>query len=47
MLASQFPDRGLVSPKQLPALHAQLHCCVDDVPLEELLASVREHGIAE
>ena len=31
MLASQFPEMGLVSPKELPALHAQVHCYVDDV----------------
>src|SRR5262245_47968576 len=31
MLASEFPDIGLVSPRQLPARHGQILCYVDDV----------------
>ncbi|NIX18355.1 MAG: hypothetical protein GWN07_00215, partial [Actinobacteria bacterium] len=31
MLASAYPEMGLVSPEDLPARHAQIKCYVDDV----------------
>jgi uncharacterized glyoxalase superfamily protein PhnB len=31
MLASSWEGFGLVSPQALPALHAQVHCTIDDV----------------
>ena len=31
MLASTFPEMGLVSPQTLPARHSQVQCYVDDV----------------
>ena len=31
MLASVYPEMGLASPKDLPALHCQVYCRVDDV----------------
>ena len=31
MLASEYPEMGLQSPKKLPALHAQVQVYVDDV----------------
>ena len=31
MLASEYPEMGLSSPKKLPALHCQIHVYVDDV----------------
>jgi PhnB protein len=31
MLASEYPEMGLSSPKRLPTLHAQVACYVDDV----------------
>lgn len=31
MLASVYGEMGLASPRDLPALHCQIHCSVDDV----------------
>lgn len=31
MLASEYPEMGLTSPKHLDAHHAQINCTVDDV----------------
>ena len=31
MLASAYPEMGLASPRDLPAVHCQLHCYVEDV----------------
>ena len=31
MVASTFPELGLVSPRNLPAMHGQVKCFVDDI----------------
>jgi len=31
LLASVFPEMGLASPRDLPGVHCQIHCVVDDV----------------
>ena len=42
MLASEWPAGGVVSPLQLPAVHAQIHVRVDDVDAH--FARARQEG---
>ncbi|MDJ0847488.1 MAG: VOC family protein [Myxococcota bacterium] len=42
MLASAFPEIGMASPQELPALHGQVMCYVDDVDAH--CARAREAG---
>lgn len=42
MLASEYPEFGLASPRKLPALNAQVFCWVDDIDAHH--ARAREAG---
>ena len=44
MLADAFPEMGLKSPQDLPAVHSQIMCYVDDVDAHH--ATARAHGAA-